>query len=169
MKRKIIDERGLLFGKISCVDILAVLAVLALDIMVFTRFFSGGEGNVSNTGTVDLVYTVEVQKVRTPTAGALAVGDGMYTSDGQYMGQIVRVDSRPCVSLESTPDGRVVEMENEGYLDVTVEVKAPCTLSGGRYYVNGAFELGVNATVKFVTRYVSSTCVITQVGQSAQG
>lgn len=164
MKKRFINERGLIFGKVSIVDIVAVLVVLALGFMVFTRFFAGGEEKVSSTDTVDVTYAMRLEAVRSVTADALAAGDRVYSDEGQYMGEIVSVETSVSVTLEETPDGRVVEMENEGYVDALVTLKAPCSESSGRYFVNGNFELNVNSRVKFVTRYVSSSALIVSIG-----
>ena len=163
-KRKLIDEQGKIFGVISAVDILAVLLLVAILLMAYMRFFSGGKSDVSQSGFVPVSYELKVYKVREGTARAIRPGDGLVSEDGEDMGNVTAVSTAPAVELVECSDGTVRPMEVEGYVDVMIDVTAQGTVAGDRYYAGRTFELGAGAEVEFTSKYVSTTGVIWSVG-----
>lgn len=163
--KKIIDERGLLFGKISVVDILAVLVVALLGVMVYTRFFSGGEADISSDGSVRIEYEIRVTGVRQFTVDALRVGDAIYSpEDNLALGTITAMRTEPNEVKIETLDGEIVTAENPGYLDLWLTVSADCSESGGRYYIGGTYELLPNAECALRSLYAATSGRIVSVG-----
>ena len=165
MKRRLIDERGRLFGVISAVDILAVLLVAALLVMAYMRFFSGGEADVSDDNFVPVTYQIRLEKVREFTANSFRVKDRLWSDSGEDMGVIEDIKVSPATVAVSTTDGQVRNMTAEGYVEVILTVKADGSINGDRYYAGRTFELGVNGQVAFTTKYVSTTGVIRDVDE----
>ncbi len=164
--KKLIDERGLLFGRISVVDILAVLVVLLLGVMVYTRFFSGGEADISDTGSVRVEYEMRISGVRQFTVDAIKPGDAVYESEnGTALGTVTDVRTESAVKKVETADGRVVLAENPGYYDIWLTLSADCSESGGRYYIGGTFELLPNAECTIRTLYAATTGRIVSVNE----
>lgn len=163
-KVKLIDERGRLFGVISVVDILAVLVVAALALMAYMRFFSGGEANVSDSGFVPVTYQIKVFQIRENTANSFKVNDRIWSSDGEDLGVITAVETAQAEKLANRTDGTVVLMPVEDYVDATFTVEVDGTVNGDRYYAGRTFELGVNGSVEFVSKYASTSGKIWSVG-----
>lgn len=165
MKRKLFDEDGRLFGKISLVDVMAVCLVLLVAMMVYVRFFTGGGEVISGSSDVTFTYTIVVPEVRSFTVDAMKVGDELYVEDdGVDLGKITDIRADQCMSREDTPDGRVVLMPVEGRYDVTITVEATGLVSSGRYYAARSYELNPNLEVKFYSKYVSATGRVKTVG-----
>lgn len=164
-KRKLLDERGRLFGVISAVDILAVLLAAALAVMAYMRFFSGGEANVSDDRFVPVTYQIRLERVREFTARAFREGDRLLSDSGEDMGVIRDIQTGPAVQAVSTTDGQIRNMTSETYVEVILTVTADGSVNGDRYYAGRTFELGVNGQVNFTTKYVSTSGVIWDVDE----
>ena len=167
-KRKLIDERGRLFGVISAVDILAVLLAAALLVMAYMRFFSGGEANVSEDHFVPVTYQIKLGKVREFTAQAFRVDDRLWSDSGEDMGVIRSIEVSPAVLATETSDGQVRNMVAENYVEVLLTVTADGSVNGDRYYAGRTFGLGVNGQIAFYSKYVSTTGVIWDVDERSQ-
>ncbi len=163
-KRKLIDERGRIFGVISALDILAVLVVAALALMAYMRFFSGGEANISDDGFVPVTYQIRVERVRGSTVESLRVDDRLWSDGGEDLGAIKAVEASPAVDIVETTSGEIRSMEVENYFNVLLTVTVDGSVNDGRYYAGRTYELGVNGDVLFTTKYVSTTGRIWNVG-----
>lgn len=166
-KGKIIDERGFLFGKISVVDILAVVLVIALGLMLYVRFFAGdeSEGSVSSTGKVQVEYVVKVGAARGWHLDTLRPGDQVYNGDlGPLLGTVTEVTSEPASTLITHQDGHIASVPMEDYYDLYITVTAECTASAGGYYLGGSIELTKNTVLQLTTLYDSMAGVVVSVG-----
>ena len=89
---KFIDNKGRLFGKISFIDVLAILAVLALGAGLLIRNFSL-ETTAANTPSVKFSYTAKIQNVSDMISRQFRVGDKIYNeASGEYYGTISDVE-----------------------------------------------------------------------------
>ncbi len=166
-KRKLIDERGFLFGKISVVDIMAVALVAAIGVMVYVRFFTQGDENVgySNPEMVKVEYVVKVTSARDCHANAFRPGDTVYNGDeGPLLGSVTDVRTEPAHALVSTPGGKILSMPMEGYSDIYITVESQCTTGANGYYLGGSIELNRNMAIQLTTIYDSVTGVVVSVG-----
>lgn len=158
MKKKIrlFDERGFLFGKLSVIDILAVLLVVGLALMVIIRFGITGEDglHLSDTGTAPVSYELEVIGVRQFMVDAISIGDELYASEsGAAMGRIVDKRVEDNYTATTMLDGAVEFVPKEGYYDVYLTVEADSTAGAGGYYLDGAVELLANMSIQVRTQY----------------
>jgi hypothetical protein len=150
---RVIDERGRIFGKVSIVDILVFLVIVALIVFAVTRL----TGTVSQKVPVTAEYTVE--RVLAPTVDAIAAtveAGGQVTNEaGTVLGCVTAFESRPTVGEYITPQGElrafespiyknlVLTVEGEGIVtertvrigSVQLRVGKPVTLIGHRYEV----------------------------------
>lgn len=158
MKKKIrlFDERGFLFGKVSVIDILAVLLVVGLALMVIIRFGITGEDglHLSETGTAPVSYELEVIGVRQFMVDAIDIGDELYANEsGAAMGRIVDKRVEDNYTATTMLDGAVEFVPKEGYYDVYLTVEADSTVGAGGYYLDGAVELLANLSIQVRTQY----------------
>ncbi len=166
-KTKLIDERGFLFGKISVVDILAVVLVLAMGAMVYVRFFSQRGDNVGylSPETAKVEYVVKVTAARDLHKDTFRSGDVLYGGDeGPALGVVTDVRTEQAHALVSTPEGEVLSMPMEGYSDIYITVEAQCTTGANGYYLGGAIELNRNMSLQLTTRYDTMSGTVVSVG-----
>ncbi|MDR3209539.1 MAG: DUF4330 domain-containing protein [Oscillospiraceae bacterium] len=160
MKKKIIDERGRLFGKISVLD-LAVIAVVAILLVAASAKLNilGAISGAMNTTPVE--YTVTVRNVRALHADVLRAGDELRTASGTPVGTVKSFTVRDATTDGLLIDGTHVTARIEGYVDMEIVIAADCSVSNGHYYVDGTFELNVNREYGFFSKYQLWSGVIT--------
>ena len=162
---KLMDQNGRLFGKISILDVLAILVVLVLAVALSFK------GNQTHTGTSTanetITYQVLVQGVRNYVADAIQVGDQMFDVDrssGGTLGEIKAIEVLPSAKLAELEDGtlELVPVEDGVYLLLTVEGTG--LVSEGRYLLNRVYDLGVNSSRNYYTKFAQFTGVVASIG-----
>jgi hypothetical protein len=154
--RKIIDDRGRLFGVISVIDVI-VLAVVAILVAAVLTKFNIQDTPIASTNTVRVVYTVKIPMIRSTTAALLRPGDNLYTDTGTFIGVIQGVNVEDAYHPEWLVDGTYVMGKVQERYDVTLTVEVQCSFSNGRYYADRVFELNADAEQKIQTKYVTTT------------
>lgn len=165
MKRKFINENGLILGKISIIDILVVVLVIMLGLMVYARFFTAEENKVSSGNDfVNVPIEVKISGVRIMTYDALRVGDKIYSDDDAYLGTLREKSKDDYYQLMSKNDGSVVNCVTEGRYVVTLIIDSPCLVLEDRHYASGTLELNENADISIRTKYLTSSGKIYGIG-----
>ena len=151
--RKIIDDRGRLFGRFSVIDVIVVIVAVVLVFAFYTKF------NIHITplgsrDTIEISYTFIVPTVRMATVNHLRVGDKVYVHDtGAHTGTISRIEIADAEMPENLLDGTYIMTGAEDRYDVTLTIDAECSVSNGRYYIDRTFELRANGEFRFITKY----------------
>lgn len=161
--KKIIDERGFLFGKISVIDIMAVALVIALGVMVYSRLrpvSGGGDSLPSDTGKVEVEYVLKAGAISKYIADAVSVDDELFTADsGFVLGTVTGKHVENSVIATNMPDGTVEFLPREDCFDMYLTVVGECTAGVGTYYLDGAIELleymGMQVNNTYGTFYAS--------------
>ena len=164
---KIIDKNGRLFGKISVIDLLVVLvvAVLALGLHV-----KGDKAGVQKQAAQlqPVTYEITLNTVPNYVADCLREGDELIETDRKEMGvlgTIVHVERTPGVSQTTYMDGTIRETQVENGSNLVLTVEGEGIVEDGRTYLNGSYELGVNANRNFTNRYTVFAGQITHIGE----
>lgn len=162
---KIIDREGRLFGKISVIDVLvlAVVAVMAVALYVKTNHNDITSTSVSN---VPITYQVLARGVRSYVGDAVQVGDFLYEQDrntGGSLGEITDIQVLPGGRLAEFNDGTVDTVPVEDGVDLLLTVRGEGIISEGRYSLNRVYELGVNSSRNFCTKYAQFTGTVTDI------
>lgn len=153
--KKIIDNNGKVFGKISIID-LCVLALAVLVLLGIGLRQSRIGQDASIIRDVPITYTVEVANVRHWTRDNIRAGDQVFTANTQ-VGVISGVTYRPYVGTVATEQG-VLQGVVEGRYIVSVEIEARGTIDNGRVLVSHSVPMGSgNAHIQITTRYASFT------------
>lgn len=157
-KRRFIDERGFLFGKVSVVDILALALVLALVMMLYVRFLADKDipGSLAGVSKEKVEYVVRISNVRDIYLDTMRSGDTVFHGEyGTRVGTVKEVRAEPAIALMTKPDGTVVEAPMEEYYTIYVTMESECIASAGGYYLGGAVDLNLNMTLPLATAYVA--------------
>jgi hypothetical protein len=151
--KRIIDEKGRLFGKISVIDVIVLLAVVILAIAAFTKF-NVYENPLTSETMVDVQYTFRIPAIRYSNASMMRVGDKVYlTETGANIGTIVASEIIDAEEIEGLYDGTFVVAKVHERYDVLLTLEARCSYSGGRYYADRTFEINANAEHRIFTKY----------------
>lgn len=134
-KKRMIDEKGRLFGKINVVDLVILCVIAAVIVVIGTKLAGRGTGLPGGGEGVGLQYTVLVPRVPQevydavvrqvdagPEKNTLMANGDLLT--GSY---VVSVSSTPYKTAVEAADGTFVVSEEPGYVDATFVLKAVVT------------------------------------------
>lgn len=163
--RKIIDEHGRVFGKVSIIDFLVVLIVIALGAALYVKFnVLEMTSNSTETGTI--TYTINIYGVRDYAANAIKPGDKLYDKDsggGNTIGTITDIKVSDAKKTSALLDGTTVLGNYVGRYDISVTVTASGALSNGRYLVNKTYELNTNSKRNLYTKFCTFEATIGEI------
>ncbi len=128
-----IDKQGRLFGKVSVVDILVLVLLVALVLFAFVRFSKPAAAAV----TVETKLAVE--KVRDPTVLTIAKGAPVYDEGGALLGYVAEEPKATRMPLDVfTADGvQVEDAVSQVYWDLEITVRGKGHDSGSDISVGG--------------------------------
>lgn len=117
-----IDQKGRLFGKVNLLDLVVVLAVLAVagrfGLQKFTSATPVAEGQAQR-----MEITVKLPVVSQPTIDALPVGTKIFESrSNTYMGEIVEAKAEPALVVTRGDDGLVFEQPSKRHFDLYITI-----------------------------------------------
>ena len=139
-----IDNRGRLFGWVNLVDVLVVLALIALVAFAYVRFVAG-------TGDEEtLITTFKVEQVRDPTIYEIEVGDEVRDETGTVLGIIQSTDDYATkVEFLNEQTGEVVDKDSKLYRDIDFTVEGQGQVSDSQYAIGSIpLEVGRQLVVK---------------------
>ncbi len=140
-----IDNRGRLFGWVNLVDLLVVLALIALVAFAYVRFVAG-------TGDEEtLITTFKVEQVRDVTIYEIEVGDQVRDETGTVLGTIQWTDDYPTqVEFLNEQTGEVVGPKDSTlYRDIDFTVEGQGQVSDSQYAIGSIpLEVGRQLVVK---------------------
>lgn len=162
---KLIDRSGRLFGKISVIDLLVVAVVLVLAAALYVKNNHKDITSTSVTNTA-ITYQILVSGARTYVGDAVQEGDLLYDPDrssGGTLGRITAVEVLPGTKLAEFKDGTVDTVPVEDGVNLLLTVEGSGLISEGRYLLNRVYDLGVNSSRSFCTKYALFTGTVTTI------
>jgi hypothetical protein len=166
-RKKIIDENGRLFGKLSVIDLAVILIVAVLLVAAYVKF-NVMETTSPSVKTYQIEYTLMISGIREQNAALLRPGDAVWTETGTPVGTITSVTTQPATQISQLADGRYVKGSVEDKVDTELVITANCTATNGRYYVERTFEVNVNREHNLVTKYSQFTAYISDISEPVE-
>jgi len=162
--KKLLDNRGRLFGVISVIDVIVILLILLLTAGVYLRFFVMEKTAVA-TESDPITYELLIAGVRDYTVNGFREGDIVYdTVQNVNIGTISAIRVEPNTSNTTLLDGTYVTRTVPDRYNVFLTIDTTGLISGNRYYVNRTYGIGVNTTRSMYTKYVAFSATVTSVG-----
>ena len=147
------DKNGKIAGKISIVDLLVLLMVIAVGLGAAYRFMAPNAQVDPGEATIE--YTLRVAQTRDFTLEYYKVGLPVFErTTGLYMGTIVDVRSEPRYAHQSAPDGTVVIAHQPGVIVIHIDILASGRETDNAIFVGGTQEINVGGLVGMRTKYV---------------
>jgi hypothetical protein len=160
--KKLIDQRGKLFGVISVIDAAVLCVVVLLAAGVYLRFFVLENTAAPAAGTTTVTYTLRVENVREYALNSLREGDRLYAKeDGAFIGTVTGIESAPGKMVTTLADGSYAEVNAEGRLDLQLTISAEGRVTDGRVYVNKTREINTSIKIDVYTKYVGFATTVT--------
>lgn len=153
---KIIDKNGRLFGLISVIDVLVILIVILLAVALRTKT-TVLDPTGATTGNTPITFEAIGEMIPNYVANVIAVGDTVYDKDnasGGAIGVITEVEILPASRAQELSNGTVVLVTGEEQCNVRIVVEGAGLIDeSGRYWINRVYEIGVNGSRNFTTKY----------------
>ena len=154
---KIIDEKGKLFGKVNLLDLLVIVLIVAAVVFVALKL-GGVIGSGENS---EVEYKIEILAVRQETIDALNKNlNGIYATAndaGQILGDITDIEVRNARELTLLDSGEYTYAEHENKYDVTITVRAICSVKDKGIYVAGGTQILCGEEMKFSNGHCSTS------------
>ncbi len=153
-----IDDRGRLFGRVSVVDIIVLLLIVAVAAFAWGRF-AGDQAKIK-----DYRMEVFIAATRVAQVDQSNVGDTVRDEGGAVLGRIEKVFPEPTKIDVVDAEGNVKQGATSWFLtDITITIKGQAQVSGGVITVGGN-PLRVANPLVLVGRDYSPKTVIIHVG-----
>ena len=162
---KIMDKNGRLFGKISIIDVLALLIVAVLAVSLL---YKKNQVHTGSTVTdMPITFQLRIYGEYTYVADAIRVGDNLYDQNNRSngpLGEITNIEvlgeGRRRAVLDDGSDA-MIPMDNG--VELLLTVRGEGILSNGRYLLNRVYNLGVNTSRDYYTPYAQFNGSITAI------
>ena len=170
MSRKVLDEKGRLFGVIKIVDVIVIILAIVLICGIYVKFGRNERTGAVSSGSMQTVtYQMEIKSVRSGITDNLRAGDKIYDQENDVeLGTITDVQVTDARRSEALIDGTVVEGTVQGRYDVILTIEGSCQVIGGRYYINRSDEISVNSDKQSYTKYCEFTGTVVGIEQPEQ-
>lgn len=134
-KKKIIDEKGKLFGKVNIIDLIVLALVLVVVVILGMKLLNRSSERPSEQAGTSLNYIVTVSRVTQEVYDAVETelakgGDSMtlMANGDKLTGSYVEtISSAPHMETVEKADGTMVTSEEPGYVDITFGIHAVVT------------------------------------------
>ena len=162
---KVIDHNGRLFGKISLIDVLAILVVLALGAALYVKSNQPHAGSSAPLQTI--TYQALVEGAPEYLQNSIHVGDQVYDRDyesgGAPLGEIVEIQKLPGSKVAEFDDGTAGTAPVEGSANLLLTIQGEGLVNDEGYYLNRVYSLGVNAARTYYSKYAEFTTMVTAI------
>ena len=151
--KKLIDENGRLFGRISLIDVVVIAVALVLVVAFYTKGSTVPISSAADPMT-DIRYEVTITNMPDGRLNSLRVGDELYDKETKLlMGTIADIQSEECVISMLKADGTYVMAPIEGRYNVKLVVDAKAMVDEHQLiYVNRAAQVAVGLSIDFYTQ-----------------
>ena len=161
---KIIDKNGRLFGKVSVIDVVVVLLVIVLAVALRHK------AQLPQTGTTvaETPITIQVwaRNLRPEIVDSIHIGDGLYDPDrttGGAIGRVTDIQVSEGTIQGELMNGEIVQLPCEGRVDLIITLEGKGLVENGRFLLNRVYELGVNSSRTFCTKYAEFIGTVTEI------
>ena len=139
----LMDKNGKIGGRVSIIDIFAVIIIVIAVIGITFRFVSAPSKSARQR--VKLSYVVEINGVRD------------FTNQKCLIGEITDVSSKKQIMEQFDSKGNVVYAEVPNKYSVEVTILSDAKESDSGYFVGNDTVLSVGSDISIATKYVNSS------------
>lgn len=146
----IIDKSGKLFGRISIIDIIVILAIIVCAAGVYVRFFDRpGKAQIQGTS---FTYQVLVSGIRQLSVDALVQSKGTKFVLGEKgrsdnLGKLIDVTSSPSKQTLLEGAGKVISVESPTKVDAVLTFELNGMVNAKGYFTPQLKDIGVGSTL----------------------
>lgn len=162
---KVIDHNGRLFGKISVIDVLVILVVIALAGALYVKNTRPHTG--TSVATQTITYQVLVEGAQSYLKDNIHVGDKVYdltySSGGSPLGEITDIEEQPGSKLTTFTDGTMGLAQVEDGVNLLLTIQGEGLVGDKGYSLNRVYDLGINSARTYYTKYAQFDVTVTKI------
>ena len=162
---KVIDHNGRLFGKISVIDVLVILVVIALAGALYVKNTRPHTG--TSVATQTITYQVLVEGAQSYLKDNIHVGDKVYdltySSGGSPLGEITDIEEQPGSKLTNLTDGTMGLAQVEDGVNLLLTIQGEGLVGDKGYSLNRVYDLGINSARTYYTKYAQFDVTVTKI------
>lgn len=151
--KKLIDENGRLFGRISVIDVAVIVLAAVLAIALHTKGSTMPIASAADPMET-IRYEVYITNMPDGRLESLRVGDTLYdSSTGYAVGTIADVQAEDCAISMLKADGTYVVAPIEGRYNVTLTVDAKARIDERQHvYIDRSTQVAVGLSLDLRTK-----------------
>jgi len=151
-----INKEGKLFGKISIIDVIVILAVMVIGIGGYLRFFAPNARLVAQPHEIE--YVMRVHAVRRMSINALQQ-HGLIADmrTGEELGEIVNVTYEQAYWEIALIDGDYVSLPVPDRYNAIVTVRVDGRVSGTEFLTHQNRNLAIGTSIAIESKYASTS------------
>jgi len=151
-----ITKEGKLFGKISIIDVIVILAVIVIGVGGYLRFFAPNARLVAQPHEIE--YVMRIHSVRRMSINALQqLGSIADTRTGEELGEIVYVTYEPAYWEIALIDGDYVSLPVPDRYNAIVTVRVDGRVSGTEFLTHQNRSLSIGTSAAFQSKYAETS------------
>ena len=149
---KFTDNRGKIMGKVSIVDLAAILLVIACVVAVGIKL---GKKQEVTGGNIDITYTVRIQNIRDMSVNAIKQNfKGIIDAENKKtIGDISDIHTFPARVLVQTENGEYKLTEYDNRYDALITLVSKGTETNDGYFTDSGRQIMVGDTIGFNNGY----------------
>ena len=148
-----INKNGKLFGKISVIDIVIVLVILALGaVLVMGKFGRLSLPMAAQKTNIDYVVKLKAYNVEKTTTPPFEVGCSLYSNTGELIGVVTEVTKTPYTIKDRLADGSYFDYESETAYDYYLTAEGSGSVTDKGIFAQGTFALYPNNSMELTSR-----------------
>lgn len=150
------DKNGKIGGKVSIVDILAILLIAVVIVGIAARYGSGFTNSVKSDKQFE--YVLKIESVRQYTVDALKKkGNVTDKKSEKNLGEIVDVEVENATLQSTTASGELKNPELPDRYTCYVTIRATGKESSDNYILDDSTELSVGRNIDLYSKYVKTS------------
>jgi len=162
-----VDNQGKIRGRVSIIDIILVLVILALAAGFVYRRATPHITEILE-GDATFYVTFEVNRIRSVIAeDAVVIGDRVFRQHAthQSLGTIVDIQHMPATEIMMRTDGTAILATMEERYSLRITIQATGSITNAGYFVNGNDHLSPGGEVAIINnRFIFPLARIYYVG-----
>ena len=156
------DKNGKIKGKVSIIDILVVLLIIAVIVGIAARYGSRITSSVKSDKQFE--YVLKIENVRKYTVDALEKRGRVTNKKSEKdLGEIVNVETIPGTLQSTTASGEIKFSDLPERYTCMVTIRATGKESDDNYIMEDSTELSVGRNTELYSKYVKTSGNITSV------
>ena len=161
----LMDSKGKLFGKVSIVDIVIVLLIVAAIVGAYFRFHGKSSEVVANDA--EFYYVIKINNIQASNKDMLLKSIGtpfeLFGKVQSTMGELIDVKTENAVNSITKNDGTIVNAEIPERFDVTLQFKVLGKTNEYGYFTPEMHEISAGKEYNIKNKYCCVSGMIQKV------